>query len=68
VVQTLTTILTVVTAIGAIWAALASTSQARARFCVAVLWERREKAASALSLEARFAPGFLTPDRLRLCC
>ncbi len=39
-VQTLTTILTVVTAIGAIWAALASTSQARASSVQARVAER----------------------------
>jgi hypothetical protein len=40
VVQTLTTILTVVTAVGAIWAALASTSQARASGVQARVAER----------------------------
>jgi hypothetical protein len=40
VVQTLTTILTVVTAVGAIWAALASTSQARASSVQAKVAER----------------------------
>ncbi len=40
VVQTLTTILTVVTAVGAIWAALASTSQARASSVQARVAER----------------------------
>ena len=39
-VQTLTTILTVVTALGAIWAALASTSQARASSVQARVAER----------------------------